>query len=212
MSPHARIPCRIDWVRLSHTCKMPRVLAPVLPPGSLNSLQQPVLEIDDRFSLRPWAIDDVPVVVAAYGDPEIHRWIPYTYDTVDAAQVIRKWAEAWESETGACWAISNRSDGSAVGRLAFQTVDLISGSAELAYWVLPQARGAGATALASEALSSWAFTRLGLHRLELHHSVHNAASCHVATAAKFELEGTLRSAGLYSDGWHDTHLHARVGR
>lgn len=125
---------------------MPRLLAPVLPPGSLNSLQPPVLEVDDRFSLRPWTLDDVPVVVAAYSDPEIRRWIPYSYDTVEAAQVIRKWAEAWENETGACWAIANCTDGSAFGRLAFQTIDLISGSAELAYWVRPtpgQRRGGG---------------------------------------------------------------------
>ena len=165
---------------------MPRAQAPALLPGSVNGFLQPVLEVDDRFLLRPWTFDDVPVVVAAYNDPEIQRWMPYSYDALEAAQVIAKWAEAWNTETGACWAIANRSDGSACGRLAFQTIDLISGSAELAYWVLPQARGAGAATLATEALSNWAFTRLGLHRLELHHSVHNEASCHVATAAKFE--------------------------
>ena len=191
---------------------MPRIQAPALLPGSVNGSLQPVLEVDDRFLLRPWTLDDVPVVVDAYSDSEIRRWMPYSYDALEAAQVIAKWAEAWNTETGACWAIANRSDGSACGRLAFQTIDLISGSAELAYWVLPHARGAGAATLATEALSNWAFTRLGLHRLELHHSVHNEASCHVATAAKFELEGTLRSADLYSDGWHDTHLHARIGR
>ena len=191
---------------------MPRLLAPVLPPGSVNGITQPVLEVDDRFMLRPWTLDDVPVVVDAYNDPEIRRWMPYSYDALESAQVITSWTEAWNTETGAYWAISSRSDGSACGRLAFQSIDLISGSAELAYWVLPHARGAGAATLATEALSNWAFTRLGLHRLELHHSVHNEVSCHVATAATFELEGTLRSADLYSDGWHDTHLHARISR
>jgi hypothetical protein len=78
--------------------------------------------------------------------------------------------------------------------------------------ILPQARGAGTATLTIEALSKRTFTRMGLHRLEPYHSVHNVASCHVATAAKFELEQSLRGASLYSDGWHDTHLHARLGR
>ena len=191
---------------------MPRVLAPVLIPGSVNGFSQPVLEVDARYFLRPWTLDDVPVVVAAYSDPEIQRWMPYSYDAKEAAQVITAWGEAWKTETGACWAIANCSDGSACGRLALQAIDLISGSAELVYWVLPQSRGVGAATLATVALGNWAFTCLGLHRLELRHSVHNEASCHVATAARFELEGTLRSADWYLDGWHDTHVHARIGK
>ena len=31
------------------------------------------------------------------------------------------------------------------------------------------------------------------------------------TNAGFEPEGTLRSAVLHEDGWHDMHLHARLG-
>ncbi|MEW2435901.1 GNAT family protein [Streptomyces caniferus] len=38
----------------------------------------------------------------------------------------------------------------------------------------------------------------------------NPASCRVATKAGFRLEGTMRSALLHADGWHDEHLHARV--
>jgi RimJ/RimL family protein N-acetyltransferase len=50
-----------------------------------------------------------------------------------------------------------------------------------------------------------------LHRLGLGHSVANTASCRVADRAGFRLEATLHSALLHSDGWHDMHLHARVG-
>lgn len=51
---------------------------------------------------------------------------------------------------------------------------------------------------------------LGLQRLRLTHSVENPASCRVAERAGFALEGTMRSALLHEDGWHDEHLHARV--
>jgi ribosomal-protein-alanine N-acetyltransferase len=52
--------------------------------------------------------------------------------------------------------------------------------------------------------------RDGFHRLELTHSLANAASCRVAHKVGYRLEGTLRQHGLHADGWHDMHLHARL--
>lgn len=176
----------------------------------MRQVSQPSLEVDDRSYLRPWTMDDVSVVVDAYSDPDIQWWIPYAFDEAEAEQVIGRWTETWQNETGACWAIAKRSDNLAFGRFAFQTIDFIGGSADIAYWVLPQARGEGYAPLATTAICDWAFNQLGLHRLQLFHSVHNAASCRVATKAGFELEGTLKSEGLYHDGWHDTHLHALI--
>jgi ribosomal-protein-alanine N-acetyltransferase len=189
---------------------MPRLIDSVIAPGSLSRVPQPNLGVDDRSFLRPWTFEDVPVVVEAYGDPEIQRWIPYSFDTAEAQEVIVRWTEAWRNETGACWAIAKQADNSVFGRFAFQTIDLIGGSAEIVYWVLPQSRGEGYAPLATTAICEWAFGQLGLHRLELIHSVHNVASCRVAAKAGFEFEATLKSEGLYQDGWHDTHLHARV--
>jgi RimJ/RimL family protein N-acetyltransferase len=59
------------------------------------------------------------------------------------------------------------------------------------------------------AVSEWAFG-LGLHRLQLRHSVRNPASCRVAAKTGYALEGVLRSALRHADGWHDMHLHARL--
>lgn len=47
--------------------------------------------------------------------------------------------------------------------------------------------------------SAWSFDA-GFHRLFLHHSTANPASCGVARKAGFALEGTKRSALLHSDG------------
>jgi len=55
-----------------------------------------------------------------------------------------------------------------------------------------------------------AFDEIRLHRLEIVHAVENMASCRVADKAGFALEGTLRSAMLHADGWHDMHLHAAI--
>lgn len=84
------------------------------------------------------------------------------------------------------------------------------GSAEIVYWLLPEARGRGIAVEATKQVTRWAFDELGLHRLRLCHAVANDASCRVAAKAGFVLEGTQRSALLHADGWHDEHLHALI--
>lgn len=39
---------------------MPRLVAPALPDGTLRSLPQPTLRIDDELCLRPWRLEDLP--------------------------------------------------------------------------------------------------------------------------------------------------------
>jgi RimJ/RimL family protein N-acetyltransferase len=189
---------------------MPRLIPPVLTPGSINNRAQPDIDINGELLLRRWKVKDASVVATGYSDPEIQRFIPYSYDIGEAVDVINGWNDGWNHETRACWAITRGSDDTPIGRIALQDLDLISGSAELAYWVLPLFRGAGVASLAAAALSNWTLNELGFHRLELIHSVKNLASCLVAERAQFELEGIARSAGLYSDGWHDVHLHGRL--
>jgi RimJ/RimL family protein N-acetyltransferase len=61
------------------------------------------------------------------------------------------------------------------------------------------------------AVADWALRELDLARLQLEHSVPNAASCRVAEASGFRIEGTLRSSFQTSDGVrYDDHVHGRL--
>jgi RimJ/RimL family protein N-acetyltransferase len=186
---------------------MPPLTAPVVPAGTLSRLAQPVLRAGDLV-LRPFADGDAAALLAAFADPEIQRWHARTVESQsEASELIARYQRAWRDETGAHWAITGPG---LIGRAALRTVDLEEGRAEIAYWVTPAARGRGAAPRAASAVSGWALGELGLHRLELEHSVANAASCRVAQKAGFGYEGTRRSAVLHGDGWHDMHLHARI--
>ncbi len=186
------------------------MVAPVLPPGSLKSRSQPVLRVGNQYVLRPWTQSDVSALAAAYADPDIQRWNLNSFDEFEAEQLIVKWNDSWRNETGASWAIANAADNYAVGQVGLRSVDLVGGEAEVWYWVAPQSRGVGAASLATDTLSEWLLEDLGLHRLELGHSVANPASCRVASRSGFAPEGTMRSALLHADGWHDMHWHARI--
>jgi RimJ/RimL family protein N-acetyltransferase len=189
---------------------VPRLSSAVLLPGSLKRLRQPAVPVNDRFRLRPWHGRDVPIVIEAFTDPDIQRWHRRSLELGEARQLIREWRSMWERETGASWAIERLADHAAVGRVALHHVNFEAACGEVSYWVLPHARRAGAASSAARAASEWSFDVMGLHRIELRHSVFNAASCGVATRAGFQLEGTLRSALLHVDGWHDMHVHARI--
>ena len=46
---------------------------------------------DGDIKLRPWTLDDVPAIVAACNDPEIHHWIPMVpspYTEADARAFV----------------------------------------------------------------------------------------------------------------------------
>lgn len=185
--------------------------APAVAKGSMATTTQPSWTIDHQLELRPWAADDAPVLIAAFADPAIAQWHFLRIDTTDeAVEWVDRTHQLWSEESSANWAVVDRETGHVRGRVGLTSVHLGFGVGEIAYWVLPEARSRGVAYRAAAAVAGWTFATLGLHRLEIGHSVHNPASCRVATAAGFALEGTRRSSLLHVDGWHDMHLHARI--
>jgi RimJ/RimL family protein N-acetyltransferase len=189
---------------------MSSIVPAVVDKGTMTAIEQPTLTAGDTLRLRPWRSDDRPAVVTAYADPDIQRWHLQALDETEAGDWIENWKLLWQKETHACWAITDAASDTVLGRVALREIRLADGHGEMAYWVLPAARGRGAAPAAVEAITRWAFADLGLHRLELRHSVDNTGSCRVAAKSGFALEGVLRDHLRHTDGWHDGHLHARI--
>ncbi|MGW2891659.1 GNAT family N-acetyltransferase [Streptomyces griseoruber] len=190
---------------------MPSTAATVLPAGTLSAAPQPVLPTGDGLVLRPWRAGDAPAVHAVFQDPLIHQWhLRAAESLAEVAGWIEEWQRAWSGERNAQWAVADADTDRVRGRVALREIALDEGTAEVAYWTAPEARGNGTAARATAALARWALDEIGFHRLELSHATANEASCRVATKAGFVPEGTRRSAALHRDGWHDMHLHARV--
>jgi RimJ/RimL family protein N-acetyltransferase len=180
----------------------------VAPAGRLRGSGQPVLPAG-ALTLRPWAPADAPVLVRAYADPAIRFWnLAALAGPDEAVAAIDGWAADWREERRGVWAVADTASGAVLGRVVLRGVSLAYGLAECTYWTLPEARRRGVAATAARAVSRWALTVVGLHRVELQHSVRNEASCRVARRAGFAAEGIRREALLHADGWHDMHLHA----
>jgi len=186
---------------------VPDLAGPAVPAGRLRDQTQPTLFVDE-LTLRPWQAADASAVVRAYQDPDIQRWHVRTMSEREAAEWVASWPRKWAEETGAGWAVCD--DEGLLARMGLRALSLAEGVGEVAYWVLPEARGRSVAPRALRVVSAWLFVHAGLHRIELAHSTLNIGSCRVAIKAGYALEGTKRQQALHQDGWHDMHLHARV--
>jgi ribosomal-protein-alanine N-acetyltransferase len=190
---------------------MPQLVEPALASGTLRAIEQPRLTVDAELTCRPWRPDDAGAVVAAFDDPDIQRWHTRRMAGVgEAREWVAHWTAGWVAETETSWAIARTADDRVVGQVGLRTVSLAAGVAQLSYWVLPGARGRAVACRAAHAVTRWSFDTVGLYRLTIMHSVHNPASCRVARAAGFPVEGTMRGYLRHGDGWHDTHVHGRL--
>jgi len=169
--------------------------------------------------LSPWDPDsesDAATWLRARADPEFRRWntplVPVT-DLAGAHASLRAVTERMADGESASFRVADAASGTTLGHIGVNAIDQIMRVARVGYWVLPEARGHRVATRALTVVSRWAFTGLGLHRLELGHALGHEASCRVAERAGFPYEGTLRGAMFESgrlDSFRDVHLHARL--
>jgi RimJ/RimL family protein N-acetyltransferase len=190
---------------------MPSLVGSTVPVGSIAARPQPTLTAGSGTLLRPWSLGDAQAVMDAFQDEAIQRWHVARADSAaEAGEWIKGWQGGWARETGAHWAVVDEGTDVLLGRAALKHLKFGDGTADVAYWTVPAARGKGVCPRAVDAMASWAFDVAGFHRLDLEHAVANVASCRVAEKAGFAAEGVHRSAWLLADGRCDVHAHARL--
>jgi RimJ/RimL family protein N-acetyltransferase len=188
---------------------MPVLVEPALPIGILRDREQPQLKADELV-LRPWRTDDAPIVREAFECPDIQQWHVLRLDSSEEAHDwTNQWPARWAAEEAISWAVVDGA-GKPLGQVGLRGISLAQASAGVSYWTLPAARGQGVAARAVRAMQAWVFGEVGFHRLELHHSTRNEASCRVAAKTGYALEGMSRQAIQHADGWHDWHIHGRL--
>jgi RimJ/RimL family protein N-acetyltransferase len=174
----------------------------------------PLLPIElrtERLLLRAFRDDDAQSLLDYARDPEVMAWDREDTPDIEAALRRARNRRDWASGELAAWAIATPDDSDVLGGIVLADVDADSLSAEVGYGLLAHARGHGHGAEALRAVSDWAFSSTALERITLGHAVENAASCSVAKAAGYVLEGTMRRSTRFGDGeLHDEHLHARL--
>ncbi|MFI1579905.1 GNAT family N-acetyltransferase [Embleya sp. NPDC020630] len=171
---------------------------------------EPVEIAAGRFQLRPWNEHDVDVIAGALADELIVHRPPVPEDEDPHAWLAAR-EQRWASGEGPSFAVMDAVSGEVHGHVALWKVSPQWRTAEVGYWTLKSSRGRGVARHGVGALTRWAFGALELHRLELRHAVANSASCAVANASGYALEGVLRGCLTgFGEEFTDVHLHARL--
>ncbi|MEH3077336.1 MAG: GNAT family N-acetyltransferase [Quadrisphaera sp.] len=168
------------------------------------------LRTSEGLCLRLWQDADADAVLEAFSSPGMERQtaVPIT-DTTAALSWIARAGTGWATGGSFSWAVTDTA-GAVLGDVTVSSVDRRHEEGWVSYWTLPSARGRGVAAAATRAAAQWAFTEQGLHRLELGHRTNNPASCRVAVAAGFVVEGVERAKLLYDGVRFDVERHARL--
>ena len=159
--------------------------------------------------LRPWTPDDAPIILAASAEPMMDHQFTAQIDSLAAAE---EWIALLTSHRtdDTAYAFAVLHEGVPVGNVAVSSVERRHLTGWVSYWMREEARGRGLATRACRAVSEFAFSELGLFRLEIAHRLDNPASCRVATGAGFAVEGVERARLLYDGVRYDTETHARL--
>ncbi|SEM30845.1 GNAT family N-acetyltransferase [Streptacidiphilus jiangxiensis] len=169
------------------------------------------LDAGQGLRLRPWAERDAEAVLTAFADPLMRGQAAAPVDSPEAAALwVTGQIQRWEAQAAFAFAVVSGAGEDVLGNVAVGAVDRRHATGWVSYWTTPAARGRGVAARACRALSRFAFDEVGLFRLELGHRVNNPASCRVATAAGYLVEGLERQKLAYDGVRYDVELHARL--
>lgn len=164
-------------------------------------------ELDDGVvRLRPPGPDDVADITRICQDPSVQRWttVPSPYTDADAEAFVTGWvAEGWAQDREATWGL--HVDGALVGMVGLSLQPL--GSAEVGYWLAPEARGRGLLHRALVLVLRWAFDAPDgprLMRVEWRCYDGNWASWRAAWRVGFRFEGMIRGGAVQRERRRDT--------
>jgi RimJ/RimL family protein N-acetyltransferase len=159
------------------------------------------------FVLRPYRVEDVASYAAAVADPSSARWLN-NYATGDPEADIRTVEAERAAGKMLVLTIADSETDAYLGMAAL--IAQQHGTGELAYLVVPEARGRGIALQSLQMLGDWAIEELGLGRLQVQIDPENAASHAVAQRAGYQREGLLRSSFVLHGERKDCVIYSRL--
>ena len=149
----------------------------------------------ERVTLRLLHGPDAPALYSVIdGSREfLARHLPWPAEC-DSVEDVESRIDTWEIQAdmanGACWGIFEGAQ--LAGVIILGWIQAAHLSANISYWLGEKFTHRGLATESLRLLSHFAFTELGLNRLEISASVTNKASQAVATRARFREEGISR--------------------
>lgn len=166
---------------------------------------------DELILLDAYTGSDVDALYAGEDDEQARRfgWYPSKSTREQVSAAIARWREAWHVDAPTrAFAIRDGVTRQLVGGCEIRLGD--ESIARMSYWVFPPWRRRGLATRAVRLGCAYAFSELGVERMELYIEPDNTASRRVAERAGFAQEGRLRSQAILGGERRDMILYARL--
>ncbi|WP_409484318.1 GNAT family N-acetyltransferase [Arsenicicoccus dermatophilus] len=161
----------------------------------------------NRLTLRPISAADRDAIVAIQSDAAaLEFWDePAWTDAARFDRFLARSAAMAQDDEGIRLAIVRRDGGEVVGWCALNGWNPTYRTVGLCYSLARHAWGQGIGTETARALVGWAFTELGVNRVQAETDTRNHASARILGKLGFTREGTLREDcvvdGVVSDSW-----------
>jgi RimJ/RimL family protein N-acetyltransferase len=173
----------------------------------------------ERLTLRPPRAGDGPMVFAAVTEslPELRRFLaslPWVgaRQSIESSEIYCRTSQAnFVARRDFPFLLLERATGELVGASGLHRADWATPKVEVGYWCRTSRLGNGFVSEAVLALTQFAFSELGMARVELITDESNERSRRLAERCNFQLEGTLRNDRRAADGvLRSTCIYARL--
>lgn len=150
--------------------------------------------LTNRLALRWLTLADAPALYEIFSDPEVTRYwsTPPLADRAAADALLAEIHELFAQRTLFQWGIARRSDDLVIGTCTLAALNAAHRRAELGFALGRRYWRQGYVAEALPTLVDFAFSELGLHRLEADVDPRNDASIRALERLGFQREGYLR--------------------
>lgn len=127
---------------------------------------------------------------------ELRPWMPWAMQAptlADSEEYVRRAAVKYAAREDLPLLIWHKASGVLIGGSGMHNIDWEVPAVEIGYWVRTSHVGQGYITETVQAITHFAFTVIGAHRVEIRCDERNVRSAAVAHRAGFELEGILRN-------------------
>lgn len=163
-----------------------------------------------RLLLRPPCLSDAADFFECVGDERVARYVLWHkhHAVGEARETLRAIRRRSREQGGHTFAICEKGSGRVIGTIGPVWLDWGNRSCEVGFSLAHRAWGQGLMTEALGAFLRYAFSELGLNRVEGQHDMRNPASGRVMEKAGMALEGRLRQRLYYKGAYADVALYA----
>ncbi len=166
----------------------------------------------ERLTLKKIQENDAAGLFAVWSDPDVTRFmnIPAFTGEDQAKEMITILAALAKENKALRYTIRMKDSGQIIGSCGYNVLDFDNQRTELGYELAKGHWGNGYASEAIRELSRYAFTELGLHRIEAKVEPENDNSIRLLQKLGFTFEGTLRDAEKAKGRFVDLAMYAKL--